>query len=172
MKVVRQLLRARLLDKIPTLARVDRFNQQYNNLDQDDQPDYESGVVYIEVLPVQWEQLGSDKIQEADATIRLHVCRTFYGSSASDEETVEPLDILDLPVEVFKALQGVHLIDGEGRTVARTFTRTGSQEDNDHDGLEVDIIDFTTRLTDYSALPKKKKAIADPTIENDQTLKD
>jgi hypothetical protein len=69
MKVVRQLLRAKLLEKIPTLARIDRFNQQYNNLDQDDLPDYENGVVYIEVLPVQWEQLGSDKIQEADATI-------------------------------------------------------------------------------------------------------
>lgn len=164
MKIVRQLLRKELLKKIPTLAKIDRFNRQYDNLAEEEAADYESGCIFIEVLPSRWESLGKNKIQEADAVIRLHVCRTFYGDSSSNEDIQEPLSVLDLPNDVFQALQNFTMIDSEGRTIARTLTRTASTEDNDHRGLEIDLVEFSTRLTDYSALENKFKVLANPVI--------
>jgi len=165
MKIVRQLLRKRILKKIPVISKIDRYNRQYENLEEEEAADYESGVIFIEILPTTWEHLAGN-IQEADATIRLHVCRTFYGDSSSIEDVTEPLDILDLPVEVYRKLNKFTMVDSEGRTIARSLVRTGSTEDNNHQGLEVDIIDFSTRLTDYSAQRTRRKVIANPVLED------
>ena len=57
MKIIRQLIRAKLLEKIPTLARVDRFNHQYDNTDEEVAVDYGCGAVYVEVLPVAFRKV-------------------------------------------------------------------------------------------------------------------
>lgn len=165
MKIVRQLLRDRLLEKIPTIAKIDRYNRQYENLEDNEAADYDSGVVYIEVIPSRWETMGGGKLQEADAVLRLHVCRTFFGDSSSGEDVADPFESFTFPAQVFQALQSFTLIDEDGRTIARTLTRTASTEDNDHNGLEIDLIEFSTRLTDYSAVKKIFKVEATPTIE-------
>lgn len=160
MRLIRQLIRDRLTAFIPTLARVDRFNHQYEKMDEEDPVDWSAGAVYIELIPGTWETLGGGLIQETEATVRLHICREFYGSSASDEDITDPWESLSLPEQVFVALQGAHLTDADGRTVATTLTRTSSTEDNDHDALEVDIMEFTTRITDYSAERVRFKKMA------------
>lgn len=149
MKAVRLKLRDKLRTALPNLARIDRFNNQYNRLDEEDPIDWEKGAVFIEIDKEGWEQLGAQQIQETDALIRVHVCRMFLGDTFDDSNS--DLAILDLPGAVYLALQGKVLVDDQGRTIANALVRTDDQEDNDHDGLEIDIITFRTRITDYLA---------------------
>lgn len=149
MKAARLALRTALRTAIPTLARIDRYNHQYDNLKEEDPIDWSKGAVFIEMNVADWEQMAAQQIQEGDATITLHVCRLFLGDTFEDSNS--DLAVLDLPNQVFRALQGKTLSDGTGREIANALVRIGQMEDNDHDGLEIDLITFRTRFTDYSA---------------------
>ena len=62
--------------------------------------------------------------------------------------------------------------DDTDREIANALVRTNQQEDNDHDGLEIDVITFRCRFTDYSADTSVDwdEVQAELSVTNDQTL--
>lgn len=172
MKAAHLLLRTALRTALTNLSRIDRFNHQYENLDTEDPVDWNAGAIYIEFSNTQWETEGDGITQQGDTEIRLHVCRSFFGDT--HEENNSALAVMDLPIEVFKTLQGKALKDNQSRDVIANIMRVNSAEDNDHDGLEVDVVTFRARLYDYSASDAKAatrtNVQAAPVVENDQTL--
>ncbi len=168
MKALRTAIQTKLRTALPTLSRIDRFNNQYRKMEDEQAVDYALGAVYVELNIGAWEQLAAQQIQEADCDIVLHVVRQYLGDTF--EHT--PLTVLDLPGSVYVALQGKTLSDGTGRDIANALVRTNSQEDNDHDGLEVDVITFRTRITDYLADTSVNWTTTAATLDvaNDQNL--
>jgi hypothetical protein len=176
MKAARTALRTLLRTAIPDLGHMDRFNNQYSDtyLREEDAIDYDRGAIFIEVQTPTWETLGDGRTQEGDSTVRIHVCRTFLGDTHDDAEELAHHSRPDLVELVHRALQGRSLTDGQGRTIATALMRTGSDEDNEHGGLEVDVLSYSTRFTDY--LPSDHDALSLTTTEaelevtNAQTL--
>lgn len=172
MKAAHLLLRTSLRNGIPTIARIDRFNNQYNNINEEDPVDWNAGAIYIEFSNTEWETEGDGVAQQGDTEMRLHVCRSFFNDT--HEENSSALTVMNLPIEVFKLLQGKDLRDTAGRTVIGAIMRTNSAEDNDHDGLEIDIVSFKARLYDYSLSDAKAAArenvTATPVVVNDPNL--
>lgn len=176
MKAARTAIRARLRSAIPDIGHIDRYNGQYLDATyrQESGIDYDAGAIFIETSTPQWETLGDGLTQEGDSTIRVHVCRSFLGDTFDDAEEQVGHAVPDLVNAVHRALQAWAASDGQNRTIATALMRTGSTEDNDHDGLEVDVLEYSTRLTDY--LPSDTDASSRQLVErgltvtNDQSL--
>ncbi|MGE0636004.1 MAG: hypothetical protein AB7G44_03445 [Bacteroidia bacterium] len=174
MKAAHLLLRTALRTALPAIARIDRFNHQYENLNEEDPVDWNAGAIYIEFSNTIWETEGDGISQQGDTEIRLHICRSFFGDTHEENNSPALGGVMDLPIEVFKTLQGKALQDANSRDVIANIMRISSQEDNDHDGLEIDVVSFRARLYDYSLSDVRAAARtnvqAEPVVENDQGL--
>lgn len=156
MKRLYKALACRLGDKLPTLQRVDIFNQQY----VDSQSDYPLilPAVFIEFAQVKWDTM-SDGIQQGMVEIKFHVCQEMIGDTflyGTDWE--ENLDLFDLFDEVHLALQDWSPQD-EDNYLATQLNRTATKFDHKHTNILVTEMSYTANLCD-DTVNKAKNLIA------------
>ena len=102
---MRKFLYLSLMDKILALKNeagesviktVDLWNEQVEFIEQEDP--FELPAIFIEFQPIRWMSLSGD-VQQADATIRLHILTSYQGNYRSTyeykEESLRRMELLD-----------------------------------------------------------------------------
>lgn len=139
----------------------DLWNRQLEFLAEDSPADYPA--VYLELLPIQWEDL-SHGIQQGELEFKLHIVTPWFGqtySNAPAEVSSEQLDYLNLPTIIFKTLQTATI------TNCNSITRTATEFDHNHEKLIETIESYKCLTIDSSAYqhPAILNLIPETTIE-------
>lgn len=134
------------------IKHIDRYNAQ---------PDFMEGniafhlpAVFIEFPQIRWETL-SGNVQRGQAIIRLHLVQYTLGDSSTNaygeelNEKTDALRIWDTLDELHKAVQGFG--GGDNNFCWAELQRTGTFSDIKHNILSVDVIEYSTVLTDATA---------------------
>ena len=142
---------------------VDRYNAQ---------PEFTEGVIpfhlpaiFVEFADIPWEDLTGG-VQRGKALLRFHVLQYSLGDSSADvfgqegEEKTEALRLFDTLEALHGALQGL-----AGQSEDELFSWTGlrrvrTRSDTRHNILSLDILEYTTTLTDSTAAEAKGQIVA------------
>ena len=151
---MRKFLYLSLMDKIFALKNevgesviktVDLWNEQVEFIEQEDP--FELPAIFIEFQPIRWMSL-SGNVQQADATIRLHILTNYQGNYRSTneyrEESLQRMELLDQLDEHLNNTQ-----DKNEKCGFCMFQRIGSSTNHNHEEIIEDITDFSTRLTQH-----------------------
>lgn len=115
-------------------------------------------AVFIEFMPISWRN-NSNKVQEADLRIRLHIVTRWFSGTADYSPTEQKaLEYLDIADTVFKHLQGF-----SGSNFNR-WTRTESIINHNHEGYVDSVEEYACNLRDYTAVPEVTTVQATPHI--------
>lgn len=142
---------------------VDRYNAQ---------PEFTEGVipfhlpaVFIEFADIPWEDL-SGGVQRGKALLRLHILQYSLGDSSADvfgqegEEKTEAMRLLDTLEALHKACQGMAGKSEDDLYSWTALTRSRTRSDTRHNILSLDILEYTTILTDSTAADAKGEIVA------------
>ena len=122
----------------------DLWNQQVEFIEQE--TPFAVPAIFIEIKPVEWQQLGFNK-QHADAIIRVHIVTPWFAQTADyspyEEEMLNYLDLADL---VVKAL------DNFAPSAGNNFMRTNSITNHNHERYVDSVEEYKCRVSDTSAV--------------------
>jgi len=131
-------LRAHITANTTMIDEVWLFNNQYEELNERRERPKSRGVVYVEYIPVLFEDRQGG-CQVGDVTVVLHVAlRTLDDRNAL---------ILDARQEVFAAVNGFAGPAGSSDAYTR-LTRSEEEQNTDHDGISIWKLFFKTTVTD------------------------
>lgn len=122
------------LEEKTSIKHVLLYNSQFQNMDRE--KSFEFPCVFVEFLQLAWSP-KTRGVQEAEATIRLHV-----GFENLMREELHKFDVIDN--EVHKWIEGL-----EGCNFGK-LTRVNEEQDINHDNVYVWIIDYAVIITDES----------------------
>lgn len=129
-------------NSISLIKTFDLWNEQIDFIEQEGA--FDIPAVFIEFLPIEWKTLGGN-IQQADASIRLHVVTPWKGSerdgSLYQEQALQRFDLLE---QIHSCLFNYQKEYEHGNFCM--FRRTSSTTNHNHDELVEDIETFTFRV--------------------------
>lgn len=139
------VLKERLKD-VKNIKRVDWFNNQYNNMDDEKATRYPA--VYIEFInPINWNQSGN-KYQYATCTIRLH-CVLF-------DIRDSPLRALKFGQLIFEEINSKALYDDNKTQLTSELVRRDTTFPTRYNQLKVVEMDFECEVYDTTGMPQLK----------------
>lgn len=126
----------------------DLWNENVTQLTQ--QSPFVTPAVFVEFLPIVWQQSGR-KAKYADVDVRLHIVTATLATTASPYKE-QAFYRFSLARAIGQALVGyTGAADENGRHFG-SFTQTESQTDHEHEQVCEDIETWTTRCFDCSAV--------------------
>ncbi len=144
---------------VPVFKHFDLWNRQVEFLEQE--TPFEFPAIFIEFMPHNWETMGKRR-QQSDIKIRLHVVTRWFAQTADySPDSNEALEYLDLVNKVTACMQSADM------TGSNAFMRTASLPNHNHVGLLDSIEEYTTRITDDSAVKQLQAAEVVPIIHAD-----
>lgn len=106
-------------------------------------------AIFIEFLPVEWQTIGTGKTQHGNGTIKIHIAQNIISDSGA-------IDGNDLPAVQdalirFDLIQDVHdILQGFKVAYFAPLERIGTTIDHNHDGIILDVIEYSTIFFDVS----------------------
>lgn len=116
-------------------------------------------AVFVELPAIQWQDVPYNIQRSQPATVRLHIVQNTLADSyngSSDQDI--SLQITEMLTRIYVAMHGWHeelrLPDNSPAPIEfDALRRTTSVADTRHDTVSVDIMEFSTMFSDYSASP-------------------
>ena len=145
-------LQQRILTAGLGIKHLDWFNNQYADQDPENrnEGDFDYPAVFVEFLPMQFQTHGP--VQKCRLRFRVHVVTLNYAHSRYGiSEQTKALEHLDLSERLYRTLQRLRVVDGQGLTICNTCTRTMLTTDHGQTNQIVNIQEFETTAFDHSA---------------------
>lgn len=145
-------------------ADIDLFNNQYNDgKDKNEDEPIPAKAVYIELLPIQWQEVSSG-VQTGTVFMRLHVVHQSFAETKnadklSSQEQADAFAYSDLSKTVMANMQNF-TFDG-----ASPINRTSFTEDTQHDSQRVSLLDFTFEYEDTTGNPQASWPTTSPALK-------
>jgi hypothetical protein len=158
------------LKTLEGIAHVDVWNNQMAN---DPEPYSGAGsafptpAVFVEFPPATFQSVGRH-VQRTELKPRLHLVTERY--AATDSTSADQVAALSADTNLVQLLAqhltGWRHVDGDGRTVCNTWSRTGLANDNDFTNVVETVVEWRTVAYDYSGVrPTTPIAAPSPTLE-------
>lgn len=136
------------LKSVDGIKKIDWFNDQYNNMEDEKATRYPA--VYVEINdPIQWQQSG-DRFQHGTATLRLHV--VLY------DITDSPVRCLEFAQKVFEKINSNSLYDDENFQWTTELVRQATTFPKRYNQLKVAQMDFVCEVFDVTNMPLRVSA--------------
>ena len=163
------VLKSRILE-LEGIDYVDWYTGQ--DLQNGDQHIKKTPAVFIEFLPTQWIQLGSD-VQQSEQQVRIHlVSQTRYGDEYDMLDT-DNINHEGLQTALYKHLQGYgyeYTDDGTTYPLISSMVRTNLTHHHTINNLISTYQQFDMVIHDYSGCPEMEEIIATLELEVMLTL--
>ena len=157
-------LKQRILSEVPGLAFVDWFMAQYEPNEKGETWVWKTPAVYVEMLPLTWETLGS-RVQRARLAFDVHLVNDSLFENDSKIVDTAAVDHFDICSDLFKCLHAFRcnlsfLPDYAGLSgtnndavLLESIVRTGMATRHDLSILLVTVQSFECMVYDYTATP-------------------
>lgn len=136
------------LKSVKGIKKIDWFNDQYNNMEDEKATRYPA--VYIEINdPIQWRQSG-DRFQHGTVTLRLHI--VLYDINDS------PVRCLEFAQKVFEQVNSKSLYDEDNFQWTTELVRQATTFPKRYNQLKVAQMDFVCEVFDVTNVPVRTDA--------------
>ncbi|MBQ4278344.1 MAG: hypothetical protein IJC16_00125 [Rikenellaceae bacterium] len=145
--------------KVPVFKFIDLWNNQWQHMAEEKVLRFP--CVLIEFGDLEWQQLGS-KRQQAALSLSLHIgSKSTYTTAWKEGYNAAALEHLQLLGAVHRHMKGFRA------DYAGSFTRVGTQVDQDHDHLIAHVESYRAVVRDDSAAPvtERRKVPVEVTAE-------
>lgn len=142
-----QLLIDRIKNKVPEIATVELFTNQYNHTNEE-RPII-TPAVYIEFGNISWHDTGINT-QEGLLTVNVHFVVPHLLSTDSIDFNEYNIQVLELFQKLHLALQGYQIIDNNQYAHSTKLTRTSTQYDTNSDELQIWVNTYQCIIIDNS----------------------
>ncbi len=140
---------------MPEIKHIDWYNGQYTRYQEVKATALPA--VYVEFgNPINWQTQGNGLQVAVDASIRFHL--VLFDVNDNPEQNLNLAKTLHKKLHLFK------LTDTQGTQISTGLMRTSSELVTDFDQLKIIILEYSTALYDYSAMPQTTQVTVQPNV--------